>query len=271
MPELPEVETTRRGIQPYVENQKVSRVIVRDRRLRWPIPEELEKKLEGATPKTLSRRSKYLVFEFETGHMIVHLGMSGSLRICQPDEPPSIHDHVDVVMESGHCIRYRDPRRFGCFLWTSEPLDEHKLIRNLGPEPLTRSFSGEGLHQLSRGRKIAVKNFIMDAHIVVGVGNIYANEALYHAGIMPTRQAGRISLQRYQLLASEIKKTLKRSIRLGGTTLRDFVNSDGNPGYFEQTLAVYGREGKGCRNCGSTIKRKVVGQRSTFYCSQCQT
>lgn len=271
MPELPEVETTLRGIAPFVTGFSITRLIVRDRRLRWPVPDGLEMLVAGCEVKQLYRRSKYLICGAGNGWLILHLGMSGSLRICDPDEPASVHDHVDLVMSNGRCVRFRDPRRFGCLLWTDQPPDQHPLLRDLGPEPLQRGFTGAYLHSRSRGRKSPVKNFIMDAHVVVGVGNIYASEALFHAGIHPRRAAGRISRRRYELLVSAIKQTLRRSIKLGGTTLRDFVNSDGSPGYFEQTLAVYGREGKACRSCGGSIRRITLGQRSSFYCITCQT
>ena len=270
MPELPEVETTRRGIEPYVLGKRVNKVVVRDGRLRWPVPQDLTQCLSGLKITTLQRRSKYLLFGNSAGHLLVHLGMSGSLRIVLPDEPPGAHDHIDLIMTGGKVLRFRDPRRFGSFLWTSEAPQQHKLLRDLGPEPLSNDFSGGHLFSASRGRRVAVKNFIMDAHVVVGVGNIYASESLFIAGIHPNRQAGRISRQRYELLSNAIKKTLQRSIEMGGTTLRDFVNSDGSPGCFEQTLLVYGRESKSCRGCGSSVKRKVIGQRSSFYCSNCQ-
>ncbi|MFT5114634.1 MAG: formamidopyrimidine-DNA glycosylase [Parasphingorhabdus sp.] len=270
MPELPEVETTMRGVQPFVLNKKVRRVVVRDSRLRWPVPKDLNESMAERKITSLHRRSKYLLFGNRAGHLLVHLGMSGSLRIVSPDEPPSAHDHIDIEMASGKVIRYRDPRRFGSFLWTDEPPEQHKLLRDLGPEPLSDSFTGAHLYARSRGRKVAVKNFIMDAHVVVGVGNIYASESLHISGIHPDRHAGRVSAVRYEILVESIRDTLKRSIELGGTTLRDFVNSDGNPGYFKQTLMVYGRESKSCRACGTAIKRKVIGQRSSFFCPNCQ-
>ncbi len=270
MPELPEVETTRRGIEPFVINRRIERLVVRESRLRWPVPQDLPDLVSGRLVRSLDRRSKYLLAGVENGCLIVHLGMSGSLRVITSGDPPGPHDHIDIVMQSGTIIRYRDPRRFGCFVWTSGDVGQHKLLRNLGPEPLGPEFDGDYLFYLSRRRKMPVKNFIMDSRIVVGVGNIYASESLAHAGIHPTRAAGRISRIRYDLLADVIKKTLGRSIRLGGTTLRDFVNPDGDPGYFEQTLLVYGRAGKPCRRCGHEIRQVVIGQRSSFYCPHCQ-
>jgi formamidopyrimidine-DNA glycosylase len=270
MPELPEVETTRRGIQPYVLNRPIKQVLVRDRRLRWPVPEHLNITLRGQMVSSLRRRSKYILLGTDVGTLIIHLGMSGSLRVLQEPEEPARHDHIDIVMKTGDVVRYRDPRRFGCFLWTAEDPFLHKLLVKLGPEPLSNEFTAEGLYNLSRNRKVAIKNFIMDASVVVGVGNIYASESLARAGIHPLRSAARVSLKRYVELVRQIRFTLKRSIKLGGTTLRDFVMPDGNPGYFEQTLVVYGRAGEPCRHCGSAIRQLVIGQRSSFYCPKCQ-
>lgn len=269
MPELPEVETTRRGIAPHLEGQRVSRVIVRDRRLRWPIPEDLDVRLSGQRITRVERRAKYLLIEAEVGTLVAHLGMSGSLRMVPANQPPAKHDHVDIVLESGMALRYTDPRRFGAMLLTTSPL-EHELLRNLGPEPLTDAFDGKRLYTLSRGRNMAVKPFIMDNAVVVGVGNIYASEALYAAGIDPRRAAGAISRTRYDALAVAIKRILAYAIERGGTTLRDFVGGDGKPGYFQQELFVYGRAGELCKACGNTLREIRLGQRASVFCAKCQ-
>lgn len=270
MPELPEVETTRRGIEPFVLDKTVERVVVREPRLRWPVPDDLALSLENRRVTGLRRRSKYLLLDTARGSAIVHLGMSGSLRVVTARTAPRRHDHVDIVMRGGAAIRFHDPRRFGCLLWTADDPLAHPLLKSLGPEPFSAGFSGEYLHRRSRGRTLAVKNFIMDTRVVAGVGNIYACEALAGARIHPLRAAGRVSLARYRLLAARIRDTLNRSIRLGGTTLRDFVDPNGEPGYFEQTLLVYGRGGEPCRACGASIRHVVSGQRSSFYCGRCQ-
>ncbi|KAA3634738.1 MAG: bifunctional DNA-formamidopyrimidine glycosylase/DNA-(apurinic or apyrimidinic site) lyase [Proteobacteria bacterium] len=270
MPELPEVETTRRGIEPYLADRRIVGVVVRERRLRWPVPAGLERVLRGARVDLLERRGKYILARTSRGSLIVHLGMSGSLRVLTERAPPAPHDHIDIQLPDGVVIRYHDPRRFGCFLWTAEDPLDHPLLRNLGPEPFSDEFGGDYLYRTSRGRRASVKSFIMDARIVVGVGNIYASESLAMAGVHPLRAAGRVSRQRYATLADAIRRTLARSIELGGTTLRDFVNPGGAPGYFEQSLRVYGRAGKPCRVCASPLRQVVVGQRSTFYCPRCQ-
>jgi formamidopyrimidine-DNA glycosylase len=270
MPELPEVETTLRGIQPYLQNQCIKNIIVRDRRLRWPVQADLDQTMSGALVKELKRRSKYIFVITSHGSLIIHLGMSGSLRVVDADLQAGKHDHVDLVLSSGKAVRFHDPRRFGCVLWTDEDLALHPLIKHLGPEPLSSDFDGELLYSRSRGRQLAVKNFIMDAKVVVGVGNIYASESLFRAGIDPRRSAGKISKKRYIELAKKIRETLIRSIELGGTTLRDFVNPEGAPGYFEQTLLVYGRTNQLCQQCDSAIRQVVLGQRSSFYCPTCQ-
>lgn len=270
MPELPEVETTLRGIMPSLDQRKIVEIIVRNPSLRWPVPAEV-KQAAGQAVAACRRRAKYLLIEMVGGGgLLIHLGMSGSLRVCRVDDEIRKHDHVDIVLDSGRCIRFNDPRRFGVFSWWDEPSDQHPLLRELGPEPLSDKFSGAHLHARSRGRKGAVKNFIMDGKIVVGVGNIYASEALFMAGIHPSRAAGRISATRYDALSSAIRDVLDRAIRRGGTTLRDFLNSDGNPGYFAQELLVYDREGRPCFRCETPIRRKVIGQRSSFYCPSCQ-
>lgn len=270
MPELPEVETTRQGIKPYVEGQTIQKVIIRDSRLRWPVPEDLAKHLEGKTISTVDRRAKYLLFDTGDGFLIIHLGMSGSLRILEQPETAKKHDHMDIALANGCCLRYHDPRRFGAVLWSEPPINEHKLLKNLGPEPLETEFTAQRLYRLSRGRTQAVKTFIMDNHVVVGVGNIYANESLFKAGIRPDRPCGKISLARYKRLEACIRETLARSIQQGGTTLRDFVGSDGKPGYFRQELLVYGKAGQSCTQCSSLIKEIRLGNRSTFFCSKCQ-
>ncbi|MBD9677490.1 bifunctional DNA-formamidopyrimidine glycosylase/DNA-(apurinic or apyrimidinic site) lyase [Pseudomonas sp. PDM18] len=269
MPELPEVETTRRGIAPHLEGQRVSRVIVRERRLRWPIPEDLDVRLSGQRIVKVERRAKYLLLNAEVGTLISHLGMSGNLRLVECGTPAARHEHVDIELESGMALRYTDPRRFGALLWSLTPL-EHELLRHLGPEPLTDAFEGERLFQLSRNRSMAVKPFIMDNAVVVGVGNIYATEALFAAGIDPRREAGTISRARYVKLAQEIKRILAIAIERGGTTLRDFVGGDGQPGYFQQELFAYGRGGEPCKACGSTLREVRLGQRASVYCPRCQ-
>jgi len=274
LPELPEVETTLRGIEPALQGRTITRLIVRNSSLRWPITAEVDQAC-GQKINRCWRRAKYLLIGLadngtENGGLLLHLGMSGSLRICDAGDAPRKHDHVDIVLDSGDCVRFNDPRRFGAFLWWEPPSEQHELLRHLGPEPLSGDFSGNYLRIKSGGRKGAVKNFIMDGKIVVGVGNIYASEALYMAGIHPSRPAGRISAARYEALAGAIRDVLQRAIRHGGTTLRDFRNSDGQPGYFAQELLVYEREGLTCFQCQAPIRRKVIGQRSSYYCPRCQ-
>ncbi len=271
MPELPEVETTRRGIEPHAQSLVVESVDVRERRLRWPVSKEVETLLPGSTVERIDRRGKYLLFRTEAGTLIVHLGMSGSLRVVTADEEVQKHDHVDITMASGKILRYNDPRRFGCMLFTlADPL-QHELLAKLGPEPFEEEFTAAYLHKLSRKRKAAVKTFIMDSHVVVGVGNIYANEALYLAGIRPGRAAGRVSLASYEKLVAAIKQVLAAAVKQGGTTLRDFVGGDGKPGYFRQQLNVYDHGGEPCPGCGELLRETRLGQRSTVYCRNCQT
>jgi len=270
MPELPEVETTCRGIAPHIEGQIIKQVIIRQPKLRWPVPETLNQCLVGLSIQSVSRRAKYLLFSTAYGTMLLHLGMSGSLRIMQTDQMAGKHDHIDFVFNDGTVLRFNDPRRFGAVLWTTEPPSEHQLLKDLGPEPLLSDFSGELLYSLSKNRKIAVKSFIMDSHIVVGVGNIYANEALFMAGIQPTRQAGKVSLARYQKLAECIRVVLQQAIQQGGTTLRDFVNEAGKPGYFQQQLRVYGRSGLPCAGCNQPLTEIRIANRSTVFCGSCQ-
>lgn len=268
MPELPEVETTRRGVSPYLLGQRIARIEVRQRGLRWPVPEALAL-LEGQVIDKVSRRAKYLLIETAMGSALVHLGMSGALRILSEPQPAGKHDHVDLVLAGGQIMRYTDPRRFGAWLYVP-PGEQHQLLGKLGPEPLTADFDGARLFTLSRNRQIPVKTFIMDNAVVVGVGNIYANEALFMAGIDPRRPAGNISSERYQKLALAIKEVLAKAIEQGGTTLKDFTAADGKPGYFAQELQVYGRKGQSCQQCGSELKEVRIGGRSTVYCGLCQ-
>ncbi len=268
MPELPEVETTRRGIEPHAVGRRVTRVIVREPRLRWPVPKDLGAQLEGQRFLAARRRAKYLLLDTATGTVMIHLGMSGSLRVMPADAPALFHDHIDIVLDNGQCLRYNDPRRFGSFHWLDT--DDHPLLNHLGPEPLSNDFDGDYLYRRSRGRKSSVKQFLMDGKIVVGVGNIYANEALFLAGVRPDRAAGRVGLDRYRRIADEIKTILAGAIRQGGTTLRDFVGGDGKPGYFAQQLRVYGRAGQPCRQCSTTLREIRQNNRSTVFCPVCQ-
>lgn len=270
MPELPEVETTRCGIAAHITGEKITRVIVRERRLRWPVSSQINRLLRGQTMRKVERRAKYLLLYTDKYCLILHLGMSGSLRILKKVTHHHKHDHVDIIFASGTILRFRDPRRFGSIHITSgDPLD-HALLRHLGPEPLGGDFNGEYLYQRSRGRKQAVKTFIMDSRIVVGIGNIYASEALFAAGISPKRRAGAIALSRYELLAAAIKSVLRDAIRAGGTTLRDYVAGDGSPGFFDRELQVYGKAGRACPRCQQPIRQVRQGRRSTFYCAGCQ-
>ncbi|MFK8082182.1 MAG: bifunctional DNA-formamidopyrimidine glycosylase/DNA-(apurinic or apyrimidinic site) lyase [Granulosicoccus sp.] len=269
MPELPEVETTRRGIEPYLLNQRITRLAIHDRRLRWPVPAEVQA-LQGAIVTAIDRRGKYLLIRIKSGTAIVHLGMSGSLRVCTGDEPRRKHDHFEITTAAGSIIRYHDPRRFGCLLWQAHDSPDHALLSKLGPEPLSELFDALHLFKATRNRQVAIKNLIMNSQVVVGVGNIYASESLFMSGIRPGRAARRVTRKECEKLVQMIKEVLQHSITQGGTTLRDFVNSDGNPGYFAQSLNVYGREGEPCHHCGSAIRQRVLGQRSTFYCNQCQ-
>jgi len=269
MPELPEVETSRRGISPYLVGERIDDIVIRDRRLRWPVSTDVDKHLTGATVTSVNRRAKYLLLNTTDGTAIMHLGMSGSVFIVDRDTPAGVHDHFDINMRSGRSLRYRDPRRFGSLHWTDD-VAQHWLIRDLGPEPLGSDFSGDYLWSRSRGRRVTIKQFIMNARIVVGVGNIYASEALFMAGIHPRRAAGRISLLRYEKLVDAIKTVLESAIKAGGTTLRDFYGGDGEAGYFRQELLVYGRDDEPCKHCGKTLTVIVLGQRSTYYCKRCQ-
>lgn len=269
MPELPEVETTRRGIAGHLVGRRVLEVVVRERRLRWPVSAEVIE-LEGQSVLEVARRAKYLLLRASTGTLLVHLGMSGSLRLAGDEIPWKKHDHVALRLEGGQQLRLHDPRRFGAVLWVQGEVAEHPLLRHLGPEPLEAAFDAAALRMALRGKTCAIKSALMDASVVVGVGNIYANEALFMAGIHPTAIAGRVSLARLEALVRAVKRVLARSIQRGGTTLRDFLNERGEPGYFSQSLRVYDREGKPCRRCGREIVRVLQSQRATYFCPSCQ-
>lgn len=270
MPELPEVETTRRGLEPHLAGQRIAAAIVRHAGLRLPVSAALPQLLPGLVIRSIARRGKYLLLDCGAGWLILHLGMSGSLRILPAATPPEKHDHFDLVLDSGLCMRLRDPRRFGAIVWTPLAPERHPLLAKLGIEPLESQFDGDFLYRVTRGRKTAIKQLLMDSHIVVGVGNIYANEALFEAGISPKIAAGRIGKSRCARLAEVVRATLLRSIAAGGSTLRDFVDSAGKPGYFQQQYAVYGRAGQSCLRCDATIRQIRQGQRSTFFCPGCQ-
>jgi formamidopyrimidine-DNA glycosylase len=271
MPELPEVETTRRGILPYLQGKKIKEVLIRQPSLRWPVPAEMTVALAGQTVSTVDRRGKYLLMRTRKGTVLVHLGMSGSLRLALDDEPVRKHDHVDFVLSGNKVLRYHDPRRFGCILWVTDAAEQHPLLADLGPEPLSADFSSAYLLQKADARQTPIKSLIMDSHVVVGVGNIYANEALHAAGIHPGSKAGKLTPERAESLVREIKTVLDRAITVGGTTLRDFVGGDGQPGYFSQSLSVYGRGGQPCVSCMTPLKEIRLGQRSTVFCPRCQT
>lgn len=268
MPELPEVETTRRGIAPFLEGHSIARFDIRQRSLRWPIPEALDL-LVGQPITSVTRRAKYLLINTPMGSAIVHLGMSGAMRVLPEPVAPGKHDHVDVVTDDGTIIRFTDPRRFGAWLYQA-PGEQHKVLSKLGPEPLTPAFNADYLYERARKRQIAVKTLIMDNAVVVGIGNIYANEALFMAGIDPRRSASNISHERYATLVAAIKQVLNKAITQGGTTLRDFLSADGKPGYFAQQLQVYGRYEQPCRRCGTPLREVRQGGRSTVYCPHCQ-
>jgi len=270
MPELPEVETTCRGLSPHLLGKQVISVTVRQRQLRWPVPKRLEKALPGQEILFINRRAKYLLIGTRAGTVISHLGMSGSFRIVRPDNLAGSHDHVDIALNSGAILRYNDPRRFGCMLWTQDDPLQHKLLKALGPEPLEPAFTAQYLYRVSRGRKLSIKPFLMSNQVVVGVGNIYASESLHRAGIHPRRPAGRVSLARMEILVEEVRQVLAEAIQAGGTTLKDFVREDGQPGYFAQSLLVYGRAGEPCRRCGEPVRQEVMGQRASYFCPVCQ-
>ncbi len=271
MPELPEVETARRGIAPYLVGEEVDRMVIRQRRLRWTISRALPDAVENQRVRTVRRRAKYLLIELAAGHLIWHLGMSGSLRALRDPPAPGPHDHVDLRLKNGAVLRFRDPRRFGSLHWTRADPARHRLLKDLGPEPLGEEFGGDWMYARSRGRSVAVKNFLMDSRVVAGMGNIYANEALFRAGISPVRAAGRIGRDRYRDLAKAMRTVLEQAIRAGGTTLRDFAKAEGEPGYFAQELQVYGRASEACPRCGGLLRGRRIGQRSSVYCPRCQT
>jgi len=271
LPELPEVETTRRGIRRALRGRRITEFVLRNHKLRWPVDRALAKILPGQRVRDVRRRAKYLLIELDRGTLIAHLGMSGSLRVLPTDAPWLKHDHYEVRLDKGGCLRFNDPRRFGSLHWvTGDPL-EHPLLAGLGPEPLDRGFGGAYLAGRARGRKVAIKQFLMDQRVVVGVGNIYASEALFRAGIHPRRAAGKVSAERFERLADGVRTVLGEAIRQGGTTLRDYVSADGTPGYFRQKLFVYERDGQPCRRCRTPIRKLAQGQRSTYFCPACQT
>jgi formamidopyrimidine-DNA glycosylase len=270
MPELPEVETTRRGVEPHIKHHAIRDIVIRQQALRWPVPKQLARKVRGRKILSVGRRGKYLLLRLDNGTIIIHLGMSGSLRICTPDATIRKHDHVDFILDNDKILRLHDPRRFGAVLWTAGDPEQHKLLASLGPEPLDDDFNGDYLFEHSRKRTASIKSFIMNSHVVVGVGNIYACESLFLAGINPKRKAGSLSLARCKKLVAAIKHVLNHSITQGGTTLRDYLRENGMPGYFAQRLFVYGKAGEPCAQCGQPIKRIIQQQRSTFYCSKCQ-
>jgi formamidopyrimidine-DNA glycosylase len=274
MPELPEVETTRAGLAPHLVGRVVKMVILRRADLRWPIPPEIRERLTGQKITAVRRRAKYLLLDSAAGSALLHLGMSGSLRVLAADTPAGAHDHVDFLLDSAgnqpeRVLRFNDPRRFGCLLW-QPPGETHALLRELGPEPLFDVFDTDYLFARSRGRSAPVKSFLMDQRIVVGVGNIYVAEALFAAGISPLRAAGRVSRERYARVVEAVKHILAHAIARGGTTLRDFISPDGAPGYFEQELSVYGRGGEPCLKCGRALKQAAIGHRATVWCGHCQ-
>lgn len=270
MPELPEVETTKRGIEPHLIGKKISDVVIREKRFRWPIQSCLKKNIQNQIILSVSRRSKYILFHLSNGSFMIHLGMSGSLRITDNKQPIKKHDHVDIKTNENKILRFNDPRRFGCLLWLGRQPQKHFLLCTLGPEPLTDEFKADYLFKKSRGRNLPIKNFIMNNSVVVGVGNIYANESLFISGIRPSRKTHKLTKKECQKLVDAIVKVLKSSIDMGGTTLKDFVNSDGNPGYFQQTLFVYGRDNEQCKVCKSKIQLERIGQRSSYFCKKCQ-
>ena len=269
MPELPEVETTRRGIEPHILDRRISSVCVHQPKLRYPVADDLPRSISGKTVKSVSRRGKYLLLDVGNKALMIHLGMSGSLRITTRKEPLRKHDHLEIRFGDS-VMRFHDPRRFGLVLLIDDPVEAHPLLASLGPEPLSEAFDGDYLFRISRKRKVAIKNLIMNSRVVVGVGNIYASEALFLAGIHPSRAAARISRERCEKLSVAIKDVLEKAIGEGGTTLRDFLREEGQPGYFAQQLNVYGKKGEACPVCGKPVVSRVIGQRSSFYCTQCQ-
>ncbi len=269
MPELPEVETVLRGLTPHLVNQTVKICVLRRTSLRWPIPLNLPDLLENQTILACSRRAKYFLMQFAEGSLLIHLGMSGRLCLVAAEKPVAKHDHVDIVLQNEKILRFTDPRRFGCILWIDD-IFQHRLLKNLGPEPLSREFSGQHLFQQIQRRKLTIKTLIMNQHCVVGVGNIYASEALFKAGLHPKRLACSLTQIECNQLVKAIKQVLKSAIKAGGTTLKDFVNGSAAPGYFQQSLAVYGREKQACKQCDHLIQKIQLNQRSTFFCENCQ-
>lgn len=270
MPELPEVETIRRGLAPRLAGRRFTHVTVRHRGLRWPVACDLEHQVEARAITHIDRRGKYLLIGCDGGTLIFHLGMSGRLCVVPSSTPPGKHDHLDFALDDGSVLRFSDPRRFGSVHWVDRDPLAHPLLATLGPEPLAPGFDGDQLYTATRGRKAAIKQILMDGHVLAGIGNIYASEALYRAGIHPARSASRVSRARYRRLAEAIHTTLELALAAGGSTLRDFVDATGAPGYFQQQYGVYGRAGQPCRRCGSAIRQVRQGQRSTFYCPRCQ-
>jgi len=271
MPELPEVEIVRRGLFPALIHQTIEKVIIRNDRLRWPIVKELPKKLAHLTILDIRRRGKYLLFEMPLGTLILHLGMSGRVQLFKEAPTPSLHDHVDIIFTHHLTLRYTDPRRFGSLIWTEQPPENYPLLAHLGVEPLSRQFTGDYLYQKAQGRKIPVKSFLMDNKIVVGIGNIYASESLFLAKISPLTPAGQVSKTRYQRLAKASDQVLQKAIQAGGSTLKDFQNAEGQPGYFTLKLQVYGREGLPCPRCKTALVKAIINQRTSTYCPHCQT
>ncbi|HBD13218.1 MAG TPA: DNA-formamidopyrimidine glycosylase [Porticoccaceae bacterium] len=270
MPELPEVETTVRGIAPHVSGHTITDAVVRNSALRWPVPATLPVILRQRRVRAVTRRGKYILFGLDTGTLLMHLGMSGSIRMVPSELAPGLHDHVDILFDNGQVLRFNDPRRFGALLWVEGDPLHHELLTHLGPEPLTGDFNGDYIFGVARHRKTPVKSLLMNSQVVVGVGNIYANEALFASGIHPLRKANRIALARYDMLVSAVKAVLESAIAQGGTTLRDFIGSDGRPGYFRQSLKVYGRGGEACVRCRTLLREVRLSNRSTVYCIQCQ-
>lgn len=271
MPELPEVETTRRGIEPHIVNQVIERIIIRAPKLRWPIPKSIAKDLPGQMVQSIERRAKYLLINFEIGTLIMHLGMSGRIQTLSKITTAEKHDHLDIYFANGHYLRYTDPRRFGAILWTTKPALEHKLLIDLGPEPFTKEFTSKYMQALAGKKSVAIKKFIMDSKIVVGVGNIYASEALFAAQIHPLRAVKDVTLEEWHNLVKHIQRILKLAIKQGGTTLKDFLDTSGKPGYFSQKLLAYGRAKEPCTRCDGVIDTQMIGQRNTFYCVGCQS
>ena len=270
MPELPEVETIRRGIAPWLADSAIAEVIVREPRLRFPVPPDLPGRLRGQRVGSVRRRSKYLLIGCERDTLLIHLGMSGRLHALTAPEAPRKHDHVDIVLDSGTVLRFHDPRRFGCVLLCDGDGSGERLLAGLGPEPLEDAFDGDYLHARLRDRRASIKALLMDARIVVGVGNIYAQEALFEAGIRPGRAAGRLSRPECHRLVAAVRAVLERAVVAGGTTLRDFTGADGAPGYFQQDLHVYGRAGLNCRRCTSPLRLSRITGRSSTWCPRCQ-